>query len=167
MDIPAFIYYHCIFPVKKILKNIRYNLYYKNWKERNKNIQLLKNARKNKVLNKEKPLISITIPTYNKGQILVNRTIPSVLNQTYPHFEVIIIGIIVQMTLKVLFNKLRMKEYDFLIYRKEGIILKILRTDGELQEQPPGIRHWNWQRGNGSPLLMTTMYFLLIIWNSY
>ncbi len=99
MDIPGFIYYHSIFPVRnilkriiEILKKIRYNYYYNNWKERRNNIQLLNKARKNKVLNNEKPLISITIPTYNKGQILVNRTIPSVLSQTYNNFEVIIVG---------------------------------------------------------------------------
>jgi glycosyltransferase involved in cell wall biosynthesis len=38
------------------------------------------------------PLVSVIIPTYNLGQILVERTIPSVLNQTYTNWELIIYG---------------------------------------------------------------------------
>lgn len=38
------------------------------------------------------PLISITIPTYDRGRLLVDRTLPSILNQTYKNFEVLIIG---------------------------------------------------------------------------
>lgn len=41
---------------------------------------------------KENPLISIIIATYNRSSILINRTIPSILNQTYGNFEVIIVG---------------------------------------------------------------------------
>lgn len=38
------------------------------------------------------PLISVTIPTYNRGDLLVRRTLPSVLQQTYSQFEVIVVG---------------------------------------------------------------------------
>lgn len=40
----------------------------------------------------ETPLISITIPTYDRGQLLVDRTLPSILAQTYQNFEIIIVG---------------------------------------------------------------------------
>ena len=40
----------------------------------------------------ERPLISITIPTYDRGQLLVDRTLPSIFNQTYENFEVIVVG---------------------------------------------------------------------------
>jgi glycosyltransferase involved in cell wall biosynthesis len=40
----------------------------------------------------EQPLISITIPTYDRGQLLVDRTLPSIFAQTYQNFEVIIVG---------------------------------------------------------------------------
>jgi glycosyltransferase involved in cell wall biosynthesis len=40
----------------------------------------------------EDPLVSIIIATYDRGKILVERTIPSILNQTYQNFEVIIVG---------------------------------------------------------------------------
>lgn len=40
----------------------------------------------------DNPLISLIIPTYNRAKILVERTIPSVLAQTYQNFEIIIVG---------------------------------------------------------------------------
>ena len=40
----------------------------------------------------DKPLISVYVPTYNRGELLVERPIPSVLNQTYKNFEFLIIG---------------------------------------------------------------------------
>jgi len=40
----------------------------------------------------EKPLITITIPTYDRGKLLVERTLPSIFAQTYQNFEVIIVG---------------------------------------------------------------------------
>ena len=43
-------------------------------------------------LKDTEPLISITIPTYDRGRLLVDRTLPSILNQTYKNFEVLIIG---------------------------------------------------------------------------
>lgn len=41
---------------------------------------------------KDQPLISIIIATYNRGKILTERTIPSILNQTYKNFEIMVIG---------------------------------------------------------------------------
>jgi O-antigen biosynthesis protein len=38
------------------------------------------------------PLISITIPTFDRGRLLVDRTLPSIFNQTHKNFEVLIIG---------------------------------------------------------------------------
>jgi len=38
------------------------------------------------------PLISVYIPTYNRGKILMERAVPSVLAQTYKNFELIIVG---------------------------------------------------------------------------
>lgn len=47
-------------------------------------------------LNYEKPdvepLISVYTPTYNRGNILMQRALPSVLAQTYKNFEYIIVG---------------------------------------------------------------------------
>jgi glycosyltransferase involved in cell wall biosynthesis len=42
--------------------------------------------------SKDNPLISVIIPTYNLGKILTERTIPSVLSQTYTNWELIIYG---------------------------------------------------------------------------
>lgn len=39
-----------------------------------------------------KPLVSYIIATYSRGQILVERTIPSILEQTYPNIEVVVVG---------------------------------------------------------------------------
>ncbi len=40
----------------------------------------------------DNPLVSVTIATYNRGKLLTERTLPSVLNQTYQNFEVVIVG---------------------------------------------------------------------------
>lgn len=40
----------------------------------------------------ESPLVSVYVPTYNRGSILMNRAVPSVLNQTYQNLEFIIVG---------------------------------------------------------------------------
>ena len=45
-----------------------------------------------KYLNNLNPLVSIIIATYNRGNILVTRTIPYLLDQDYQNIEVIIIG---------------------------------------------------------------------------
>jgi glycosyltransferase involved in cell wall biosynthesis len=38
------------------------------------------------------PLVSVTIATYNRGKLLCEKTLPSVLGQTYQNFEIIIVG---------------------------------------------------------------------------
>ncbi len=38
------------------------------------------------------PLISVYTPTYNRGSLLIQRALPSVLAQTYKNFEYIIVG---------------------------------------------------------------------------
>lgn len=40
----------------------------------------------------DEPLVSVMIPTYNRGQLLVDRTLPSILSQTYQNLEVVIVG---------------------------------------------------------------------------
>ena len=41
---------------------------------------------------KDDPLISVYIPTYNRAALLMERSLPSVLAQTYSNFELIIAG---------------------------------------------------------------------------
>ena len=43
-------------------------------------------------LSKKNPLISIIMPTYNRSKILSEIGIPSILNQTYQNFELIIVS---------------------------------------------------------------------------
>lgn len=69
-------------------------VYLNNWIKCRRNIRRLKTARK-KFEGKyrtENPLISIQIPTYNRARLLTERTIPSVLRQTYQNFEIVIVG---------------------------------------------------------------------------
>ena len=42
--------------------------------------------------NDKEPLISVYTPTYNRGNLLMERALPSVLSQTYKNFEYIIMG---------------------------------------------------------------------------
>ena len=44
------------------------------------------------ILKKDTPLISIVMPTYNRSKILSEIGIPSILNQTYKNFELIIVS---------------------------------------------------------------------------
>lgn len=41
---------------------------------------------------KDEPLVTVCIATYNRGRLLVERSIASVLNQTYRNIELIVIG---------------------------------------------------------------------------
>jgi glycosyltransferase involved in cell wall biosynthesis len=41
---------------------------------------------------RETPLVSVLIPTFQNSDVLVERTLPSVLSQTYQDFEVVIVG---------------------------------------------------------------------------
>lgn len=38
------------------------------------------------------PLVTILLPTYNRGRLLVERTLPSLFSQTYRNFEVVVVG---------------------------------------------------------------------------
>lgn len=40
----------------------------------------------------EEPLVSVVIPTYDRGELLLSRAIPSVLAQTYKNIEIIVVG---------------------------------------------------------------------------
>lgn len=40
----------------------------------------------------ESPLVSVYVPTYNRGQLLIDRAVASVLSQTYTNLELIIVG---------------------------------------------------------------------------
>lgn len=42
--------------------------------------------------NEENPLITVYTPTYNRGSLLIQRALPSVLAQTYKNFEYIVVG---------------------------------------------------------------------------
>jgi len=40
----------------------------------------------------KEPLVSVCVATYNRARLLTERCIPSVLSQTYPNFELIVVG---------------------------------------------------------------------------
>jgi len=44
------------------------------------------------VYSKSKPLVSVCVTTYNRGELLVERCLPSILGQTYANLEVIVVG---------------------------------------------------------------------------
>lgn len=42
--------------------------------------------------SQQSPLVSVCVPTYNRGQLLIERAVTSVLSQTYTNLELIIVG---------------------------------------------------------------------------
>ncbi len=42
--------------------------------------------------NADNPLVTILFPTYNRGRLVVERTLPSLFSQTYQNFEIVIVG---------------------------------------------------------------------------
>jgi glycosyltransferase involved in cell wall biosynthesis len=64
------------------------------------------------------PLISVIIATYNRGEILCNRTLPSILSQTYPNFEIVIVGDCVIDNTAELVNKIADKRIKFINLEK-------------------------------------------------
>jgi hypothetical protein len=45
-----------------------------------------------RAFEENEPLVSVTIATYDRGEQLVNRAIPSVLAQTYTNLEIVVVG---------------------------------------------------------------------------
>jgi glycosyltransferase involved in cell wall biosynthesis len=43
-------------------------------------------------INNFEPFVSLIIPTYNRSELFVARTLPSILSQTYKHFELVVVG---------------------------------------------------------------------------
>jgi hypothetical protein len=75
---------------KKVYHNYYINVFFENRRNR-KILNDIRKGQKNKIEN-EYPLVSVLIPTYNRGKLLTGRTIPSILGQSYQNFEVIIVG---------------------------------------------------------------------------
>jgi glycosyltransferase involved in cell wall biosynthesis len=55
-------------------------------------LYFLRKKKSIEILKKKTPLISIILPTFNRCKILSERGIPTVLNQTYQNFELIIVS---------------------------------------------------------------------------
>lgn len=45
-----------------------------------------------RAFDEQEPLVSVVIPTYDRGELLLERAIPSVLAQSYENIEIIVVG---------------------------------------------------------------------------
>jgi hypothetical protein len=45
-----------------------------------------------RAFEEEEPLVSVVIPTYDRGELLLSRAIPSVLAQSYENIEIVVVG---------------------------------------------------------------------------
>ena len=71
---------------------IRYGYYYNNYLEKKENQKILEMERLKNANPLREPLVSVLIPTYNRRELLTERSLPSVLRQTYQNIEIIIVG---------------------------------------------------------------------------
>jgi hypothetical protein len=54
--------------------------------------QLRREAGYARAFEEPKPLVSVVIPTYDRGELLVSRAIPSIMAQSYENIEIIVVG---------------------------------------------------------------------------
>lgn len=73
---------------ERVIRSNRDNIPYL----REKLLKVRKSKEYQAVLKNKSPLMSIRIATYNRSDILMTRTIPSILAQTYKNWELIIVG---------------------------------------------------------------------------
>lgn len=127
--IKAFSYY-----INIINKKTWSGYYFKNMIECRMNRRNLKTSRENQTAysENEEPLVSVLIPTYNRAKILVERTIPSVLKQTYQNFEIIIVGDHCADDQVEILNNLNDKRIKFCNLPNRGNYPKILVIGGWL-----------------------------------
>jgi glycosyltransferase involved in cell wall biosynthesis len=78
-------------PLYKLYHQLRTIWYDINLKE-HVTFRLLRNANEQRYTLFNQPLVTITIPTLNRSQMLKSRSIPSILNQTYQNFEIMVVG---------------------------------------------------------------------------
>jgi hypothetical protein len=45
-----------------------------------------------KYINNSEPLVSVVIPTYDRAELFLRRTLPSILCQTYKNIEIVVVG---------------------------------------------------------------------------
>jgi glycosyltransferase involved in cell wall biosynthesis len=108
-------------------RKISNGYYSKNPIERKNNEKTLKKIRKECNLPKKNPLVSVLVPTYNRGNILVERTIPSILKQTHTNFEIIIVGDHCTDETEKLIKKINDKRIKFYNLEERGKYPKKLR----------------------------------------
>jgi hypothetical protein len=55
-------------------------------------LRVRKTAEYVRTFEEKEPLVTVRMATYNRGDLLFERAVPSVLAQTYPRFELVIVG---------------------------------------------------------------------------
>lgn len=90
------------------------------------------------IYDKASPLVSCIIATYNRGNLLIERSLKSLLNQTYENLEIIVIGDHCTDQTESLIKKINDKRLQFINLPERGIY--------------PQRKEWRWMVAGTTPV---------------
>lgn len=79
----------------------------------------------NKIFDHKEPLVTICVPTYNRGNLLLERSLKSLLGQDYQNLEIIVVGDCCTDNTEDLINKIKDERIKFFNLPERGRYPKV------------------------------------------